>query len=162
MMTAFAVNELIKEAEKESICRIFDKPLDMSDVINFLDKSKINSFVLIIDDDPNVCEILRDVLNFKGYKVAIKNSGKNAIEFARENSVDVTLIDIRMPALNGLETYVELKKNKPDIHAVMMTGFRIETQDIVKKAMDQNAYSCLYKPLDMDKVIDTVNQLTKV
>ncbi len=162
MMTAFAVDNLMKEAIDEGACRVFDKPLNMDEVITFLERSRRASFVLIVDDDPGVCETIKDSLEFKGYTAAIAHSGSGAIEFAKHNHVNAAIIDVKMPVLNGLETYVELRNEIPGLGAVMITGFRQETEAIVKEALDKKAHSCFYKPLNMDDIFKALDDLTKV
>ena len=58
-----------------------------------------------------------------------------------------------MPVMNGLETYLTLRKIRPDIKVIMMTGYRQEVQDLVEEAIKTNAYTCIYKPFDIEKVL---------
>ena len=69
-------------------------------------------------------ESLTNVLEEKGYRVAVAGSGEEALDVVRTNGFDVIFIDVRMPVMNGLQIFLAMKKIKPDVKAVMMTGFR--------------------------------------
>ena len=68
---------------------------------------------------------------------------------------------MKLPVLNGLETYLEIKKINPKAVVVMMTAYREETKELVKQAIKDSAYACLYKPFDMDKVIKIIGEVAK-
>ena len=97
-----------------------------------------------------------DVLKEKGYRVAIADNGEKALDVVRANGFDVIFIDIRMPVMNGLEVYLAMKEIKPDVKAVMMTGFRREVGDLVDQAISGSAYMCLDKPIDLNVLLKVV------
>ena len=100
------------------------------------------------------------LLEEKGYKAAVAFSGEEGIRFAKETDIDIVLIDVKMPVLNGLETYIAIKEIRPTITAVMMTGYRQEVAELVDEALRSSAYTCLYKPLDIDKLVTLVKELS--
>ncbi len=161
MMTACSVEDLVKEALKEGAYGIIYKPLDIDMVVGFIEKAKKGFLILVVDDDPATCETLKDVLMEKRYKVGVAHSGMEAITHAREKAVDIVFINVKMPVLNGLETYLEIKKVNPNITAVMMTGYRQEVRELLKEAIRKDAYKCIYKPLDMDKVVALVEEIIR-
>ena len=161
MMTAFAVDDLIAEAVKEGAYAILRKPLDIDATINMIEKAKNGAYLAVVDDDPEFCKSMKQVLEKKGYKTITCSSGKECVSLAKNKPVDVFFIDMKMPVLNGLETYLELKKIKPDAVAVVMTAYPQETSDIVKEAIDNGGYCCLYKPFDMDDAIKIIDEVRK-
>jgi DNA-binding NtrC family response regulator len=64
-----------------------------------------------------------------------------------------------MPVMNGLETYLELRKIRPHIKAIMITAYRQEVETIVKEAIKENLYTCIYKPIDVDNLIKIVEKI---
>jgi len=161
MMTAYSVEDLVKEALDEGAYGIIYKPLDIERVVEFIKRVEQWCLVLVVDDDPGICETLKDVLEEQSYKVDVANSGHEAISFARENDIDIVFIDVKMPVLNGLETYRTIKDTNPTITAIMMTGYRNKVADIVEEALRSTAHTCLYKPLDMDKVVALVTEINR-
>lgn len=161
MMTAYSVEDLIKQALEEGAYGILYKPLDFGQVEELIENAQKGSFILLVDDEPAHCDILKDILENKGYQVGIAHNGEEAIACVKERYYDIVFIDVKMPVLNGLETYLEIKMIRPQIIAIMMTGYRQETEDLVKEAINSSAYMCLYKPLSMDKVIAVVKEISR-
>jgi len=82
--------------------------------------------VLIIDDDRDVAESLADVVESRGHAVGIAFSGEEGLAKFREQPFDVVFVDVKMPGMNGVETYLKVRKLSPGTNVVMMTGFSIE------------------------------------
>jgi len=156
MMTAFAVDALISEALKEGAYGVIYKPLDFDKVLGFLEKFEKGGLILMVDDDPNTCISLLDILEEKGYLVSKATSGIDAIERLKEKDYEVVFIDFKMPVMNGLETYLELKKIKQDVKVIMMTGFRNEVADLIENARKYDVYSILYKPIEVDDMLNLI------
>jgi two-component system response regulator HydG len=164
MMTAYAVEDLIQEALHEGAYGILYKPLDMQKVLGLIAEAKEarrGLLILIVDDDDGACLTLKAILERKGCQVGIAHSGEEAIAMAREAAYDLILIDVKLPALNGLETYLAIKSARPHAVAIIMTGYRQEVADLVDEALENHAYTCLYKPLDMAELLRLVDELWK-
>lgn len=91
--------------------------------------------------------------------VTLAESGEKAIKIIRERPLDILFIDMKLPFLNGLETYLAIRKINPKIIAVMMTAYRQEMKDLVEQALKKGAYSCLYKPFDPEETIDIIEEI---
>jgi DNA-binding NtrC family response regulator len=76
-----------------------------------------------------------------------------------EEGFDVMLIDLKLPPLNGLETYLSIRDFRPDLVVIVITGYPQETRKLVKQALKENAYSCLEKPINMDELISLLGQI---
>jgi len=162
MMTAYAVEDLVAEALKEGAYGIVYKPLDIEKVaalIKRVKEAKNGALILVVDDDPNTCITLKNILIKRGYKVGIAYTGEEAIAMARERVYDIFFIDMKLPTINGLETYLAIKEIKPDAVAIMITAYRQEMADLVEEALQNSAYTCLYKPLDIEKVLALVREI---
>jgi len=164
MMTAYAVEDLIEEAVQEGVYGVIYKPLDIQKMVALIQsirKTKRGALILVVDDDPGTCTSFKNILARKGFEVGIAQSGEEAISLAREKSYDVLFIDMKLPIINGLETYLAIKEIHPPAAVIMMTGYRNEVDTLVTKALDNSAYSCLYKPFDMAKVLKLVGGILK-
>ena len=82
--------------------------------------------VLVVDDDISFAESLTDILMAKGYDAVAVNSGEEALEKIKESSFDVALMDIKMPAMDGVRTFKEIKKLKSSITVIMMTAYSMD------------------------------------
>ncbi len=156
LMTAYSVEDLVAEALREGACGVMYKPVDITKVVEFIEHVKKDALILIVDDDLLTCETFMDVLEEKGYRIAKASSGQEAIEKVQERSFDIVFIDVKMPVMNGLEIYLALRKIRPNIKVIMMTGYRQEVQDLIEEAIKNNAYTCIYKPFDVKKVLKLI------
>jgi len=159
MMTAYALEDLVQEALQEGAYGIIYKPLDIERVLAIVERvreTEEGTLVLVVDDDPSTCTIFRNILVRKGYEVSIAHTGEEAIALAQGHTYDAIFIDVRLPTINGLETYLAIKDVNPEAVAVMMTAYRQEVADLVKEALNNSAYTCLYKPLEMEEVLKLV------
>jgi DNA-binding NtrC family response regulator len=105
--------------------------------------------ILIVDDDRLLQNSLRNVLSEK-YEPIITGSGEAALEILRENSVDLVMLDIRLPGIDGVETLRKIKEMHRDLTVVMMTAY--EDVKTVIKSMKTGAVDYLVKPLDIEEL----------
>lgn len=162
MMTAYSVEELIKNALKEGAYGILYKPLDINKVVGMIERARVDgALVMVVDDDPHTRNGLKDILEEKGFVVSPASDGQQAIEIAKERPQDIVFIDMKLPLLNGLETYMALKKINPRITAVMITAYREETRELVEEALKEGAYICLYKPFNPGEALNIVEEITR-
>lgn len=164
MMTAYAVDDLIQDALKEGAYGIIYKPLDFENIVSLIENSKDTEqggLILIVDDDPGTCSTLKNILIKKGYEVSISNTGEDAIKIVLEKPFDLIFIDMKLPTLNGLETFLALKKINPKIVAIMITAYSQEMDELVQDAIDKNAYTCLNKPIDIEVMLELIDEVLK-
>ena len=107
--------------------------------------------ILVVDDEPDFCEALRDFLGSKGFEVAIALSGEEALPAYMQEKPDVVLLDIQMPGMDGLETLRELKALDQGANVIMVTV--IEDDEIAKRAMVEGAIDYITKPVDHDYLV---------
>ena len=164
MMTAYAVEDLVQQALEEGAYGIVYKPLDIESVVALVQEAteaKEGALVLVVDDDPATCITLRNILVKRSYQVGIAHTGEEAIAMAQENDYDVIFMDMRLPTINGLETYLAIREINPEVVAIMMTAYRQEMADLVEVALANHAYTCLYKPLEMEELLRLVDEIVK-
>ena len=105
------------------------------------------------DDDKDFCANITDILSDKGYQIEVAYDGKMAIQKAGENNFDIMLLDMKLPPLNGLETYRAIREIRLDVVVIVITGYPQEIGDLTQKALQESAYVCLEKPINMDELI---------
>ncbi len=115
--------------------------------------------VLVVDDDSGITDTLEDIFQDAGYDVTTASDGYSAIEKVKEGSYDVALLNIKMPGMNGVETYREIKKISPSIRVILMTAYSV--LDLVKNGLEEGAVGVFYKPLNIDKVLDFVGSVVR-
>ena len=109
--------------------------------------------ILVVDDDETLRESLVEQLSlYEEFETSQEGTATAGVQRARSEPTDLVIMDIRMPGLNGVETYLEIKKISPNSRVVMMTGFSVE--ELVTQALEEGVFAVLYKPLPVEQVLD--------
>lgn len=109
--------------------------------------------ILVVDDEIEACNALKEFLGLKGYEVYTAQDGKTAIDKVQELRPQLILLDMIMPGMHGIEVLKEIKKIDPEIGVIMVTVVTDEAQ--AKKALKLGAYDYITKPVDLN-YLDTV------
>jgi DNA-binding NtrC family response regulator len=164
MMTAYAVEELIDQALKDGAHDILYKPLDFDRLLRIIREangSQCGALVLVVDDNAALRDALGEALDRGGYVVTTAQTGEEALAIARERPHDILFIDLKLPTINGLETYLSIREVNPQAIAVIMTGYPDEMGELLKKAMEQDAYTYLQKPFDIEDVLELAQEIAR-
>ena len=162
LVTAYSLDDLISQAKDEGVLAILSKPLDMPILLKtiavVLDKSS-GGCILVADDDPDFCGSLSDVLQAAGYKVSATCDGDQVKRIAAAECIDILLLDMKFPPFNGLEIYRQIKRIKPEIITIIVTGYAEEMDTQIHQALDENVYTFLTKPLEMEKLFAIIREV---
>jgi len=109
---------------------------------------KIPTRVLIVDDEKDFVEIFALRLEEAGERVSSAHSGKECLKILSEKEIDVVILDIRMPGMDGIETLKEIKKGYPLVEVIMLTGHG--TTETAVEGMKLGAFDYLIKPADFN------------
>jgi DNA-binding NtrC family response regulator len=104
--------------------------------------------ILVVDDDPALCELLEETLARRGHRVRSARGAAAAGEVLHREEVDVVLTDLNMPGPSGIDLCAELSANRPDLPVVIMTAFG--SLDTAIAALRAGAYDFVTKPVDPD------------
>ena len=110
--------------------------------------------VLVVDDDENILETLRGVLEANGYVVDTALNGQEAIQKSKAKFFNLALLDIRLPDMEGTELLTKLKDATPRMRKVVITGY--PTFQNAVDAVNKNADAYLIKPADAEKLLNVV------
>ncbi|TWU01878.1 response regulator [Neorhodopirellula pilleata] len=112
--------------------------------------------VLVVDDDGDIRQNVRDILEDLGYEVDIAPDGATALNLAKTVDYDIALLDYLMPGMNGVELYQQLRRLQPELVAIMITAFAGD--DGVEAAYDSGAWKVLRKPVDIRSLIPMMDE----
>jgi len=115
----------------------------------------MSSPILLVDDDVNLLATFEESLSLRGYDIVTANNAKDAIEKYKENNPCITFMDIRMPGMDGYETFSKIKEISGDAKIVFVTGHETTTKTEI--ARKQGLIGVLKKPTDAKKIIDLIN-----
>ena len=112
--------------------------------------------ILLVDDEPDIIEVLEIVLQDEGMEVSKSSSAQAALELLRQREVDIVISDIRMPDMSGVELLKEAKQLAPDTVFVLMTAYA--STETAIEALQHGAYDYLTKPFKMDELLAIVRR----
>ncbi len=117
-----------------------------------------NEYILVVDDELHLREIASNILHTLGYRVDVVSSGEEAIQFVKDNKVDLLVLDMLMePGINGRQTYEEVTKLYPDQKALVTSGF--SESDDVKATLKLGAGGFIKKPYSMNQLGRAVKEV---
>lgn len=159
MMTAFSVEDLLRQAMAEGALGVLHKPIDSASLLNALNEARPTGIILVADDDPDFAQATESTLVGAGYAVRIARSGREAVDLAMDQQFDVMLLDLRMPVLGGLEVYSELKRQGRSLPTIVMTGYEAEESEAIRQLKDLSAKTCLVKPFGASDLLQAIEDM---
>ncbi len=112
--------------------------------------------VLVVDDDPEILDLIRIILESEGHEVLTLTSGQEAVAFVRERVPDVVLLDIVMRARHGMDVLAELRRAVPNVRVVLLSGAVQHVNNMVDIARALGAEDFIEKPFDAQQLLDVV------
>ena len=159
MMSAYSMDELKRTALDEGAIAFLSKPLDIENVVGLIQDVR-ETAILVVEDDDDTASKVRDSLKEQGYWVKVTSSPHDALELAEQIHFDIILIDTQLPAMNGLELYLAIKKITPSSVAIMISGLEDEFERLAREAVRQTAYTIIHKPLHLDNLLLLLKRIT--
>lgn len=114
------------------------------------------SKILVVDDEPRILLLLQSLLKPNGYEVVTANDGPSALEIVRAGGIDITITDLRMTPMDGMELFKEIHSQYPDMPVVLLTAYAsVET---AIEAMKCGIFDYLTKPFKVDDMISCLKR----
>jgi two-component system, NtrC family, response regulator HydG len=113
--------------------------------------------ILVVDDDPDVCRNMSDILTDLGYWVDTANEGKAALALVRGRTYDLALLDLKMPGMDGLSLYREMSQRSPATAALLITGYPEDAPDDEVRAA--GIRGVFRKPVDFPELLAQVTEI---
>jgi len=107
--------------------------------------------ILIVDDEPGICQSLKGVLEDEGHKAVIAGSGEECLEILKKRSFEVVLLDVWLPSIDGLETLEKIRELNEPPEVLMISGHG--TIETAVRATKLGAFDFLEKPLSLEKTL---------
>lgn len=104
--------------------------------------------VLVVDDEEELVSALVERLNLRGFQARGVTTGAAALAFLETTACDVVVLDVKMPGLGGLEVIKRIKRERPGLEVVLLTGHGSDTS--VEEGLEAGAFEYLMKPVKID------------
>ncbi len=115
---------------------------------------------MVVDNEPDIVDLTRTVLEIGGYEVVPAYSGEECLDKLENNQVDLVLLDIMMPGMSGWDVFNRIKKNYDDLKVAFMSV--LEISDKRKETLlNEGLSDYVLKPFDKDTLLNTVDKILK-
>lgn len=122
-----------------------------------MENTKIN--LLIVDDEEQFLRSIKKSLELRDFKVTTVNRGEKALEVARQRPIDIVIVDLKMPGIDGEETLKRLKAEHEWMEVIILTGHG--TIESAAECSRSGAYSYLQKPCSLDQIMESLKDAYK-
>lgn len=112
--------------------------------------------ILVVDDDVDACRNLTDILSDLGYVVETAHDGAAALEQIQQRHFDVAILDLKMPRMDGLTLYREIKRRRASTVAIIVTAYA--SDETAQQALQAGAWRVLSKPVDLERLMRLVGE----
>jgi len=114
--------------------------------------------ILVVDDEKSMRVTLAAILRDEGYEVTTAATGEEALELCSKESFGVVLMDVRMPGIDGVEAFRQIRRHQEGVRVILMSAYGMDALRDV--ALDEGVIAFLPKPLDLEKVVDLIRDVT--
>lgn len=115
--------------------------------------------ILVLDDVTDAAVLVGKILTRKGHTVHIFSDEAPALKFVEEYPVDLVILDIKLKEMNGVEVLARMKRERPGVRAIMLTGY--PTVDTAREAISLGADEYCVKPIDRQELEEKVEKALK-
>jgi len=113
--------------------------------------------ILVVDDEDIVLESCQAVFELEGFEALLVPSADKALGAMKNNDFDLLLVDVKMPKKDGMYLMQEVKKQRPDIPIIVMSGYY--TTETIQEAIRMGAATFIAKPFEPDELVKIVRQV---
>lgn len=162
LMSAYATDELALQARQQGADAVLPKPLDISAILSFLSLFRKEESVLVVDDDPNFCRTIKDILQSRGYRVETEGDPGKVLGHMDQDYKLAVLLDLKLGQGDGLDVLKAIREKYPNKPVVLITGYREEMGSAIAQGLKIGASTCLYKPLAVDELIGSIEAISRM
>ncbi len=161
LVTAYAGPVIEEQALGAGAWKVVSKPVDFPKLLGFVEEALDQPFVLVIDDDRDLCASLWDLFRDRGYRVCLAHDCREAGDRLGEAQFQVVLIDMRIPHGDGAEVFQMVRATNPQSRTILITGLRTEMDDLVARVLAEGADAVCYKPFDVPVLLEILTRLAE-
>jgi DNA-binding NtrC family response regulator len=159
MMSAYATEEQLTEAKGSGAYNILSKPVDVQQLLSFLSILRKEESVLIVDDDPQFCRTLKDILLARGYQVETESDPDKVLVHMELKYQLVVILDLKLGDADGVETLARIRARYPTKPVILATGFRDDMASSIEKGLRIGAHACIYKPYEAEELLGMIEEI---
>lgn len=160
IITAYASSDTARDAVEAGAWGLMSKPVDVQALFETIEDALGQPVVLLVDDDCELCESLRDILLQRKYRVCVAHDIPEAKDQLHQQEFQIVLLDIKLPAGSGTELLQAIHAESPAARTILITGHRSEAEENIEQALSSGANAVCYKPFDVPGLLKTISSLS--
>ncbi len=139
------------------VCQSFSYPIHLFRFnIAFVKTHLKKKTILIVDDEEQICNLIKKVLLQEGHQIFTAFNGEKALSQLKKSPVDLILVDLKMPAMNGLELLQQARSLQKNLKSILLTAYG--TASAARSAMFLGVFDFLTKPFDIQLLKKVVKE----
>jgi CheY-like chemotaxis protein len=158
IVTAYPNNPKADEAKAAGAWRVVSKPVEIPQLLQFVDEALGQPLVLVVDDDPDLCANVWDLLREQGYRVCLAHDARSAADRLAEGRFRIILLDMRLPDTDGATVFRLVRRTNPEARVLVITGYRAEAEPIIRQLLSEGARGVFEKPFEVPKLLAAVRE----
>src|SRR5262245_44425418 len=115
--------------------------------------------ILVVDDDPDVCEYLQDFLSSEGYSVTVLNDPTRTLDRMKEEEFHVVVLDLMMPKLSGIDLLGQIRAADDDIAIIILTGY--PSLETATSSIEHDVSAYIRKPFSLEEFREAIGRIAK-
>jgi two-component system, NtrC family, response regulator HydG len=161
IVTAYASSATAEEALAAGAWQVLPKPIDFPKLLKLVQEAAGQPLVMVVDDDPDLCGNLWDMLRERGYRVAVAHRHAEASRAMKDTAFKVVLIDMRLPDGDGGSVFRLVRESNSQARTLLITGYRTEMEERLQRVLQEGADAVCYKPFDVPALLKTLERLSR-
>ncbi len=159
LISAYATEELLAEAKRAGAYAVLNKPMNFQVILSFLSMLRQEESILVVDNDPEFCKTLKEILTLRGYQVEMESVPQNVMNHLQTGYKLVVVLDIKLGEWDGLQVLQQIREKYPSKPVVLVTSYRHEMSSALEKGLKIGAYTTLYKPFETEGLLKLIEEI---
>jgi DNA-binding response OmpR family regulator len=161
--SSIRIADILKRLREISSPKILNIPHGMQMIKFQLDEKEGKGdvrYILLIEDEEQIRQIIKDMLEYEGYKVILASNAEEGIEIfqAQKNFIDLIILDFYLPDLNGYQVFSKIREIHENPKVIITSGFEYDND--IQKVLEQGAIGFLSKPFNRKQLVTVVQKYT--
>jgi len=158
LMTAYAAQDLLAQAEAEGALRILRKPVDLTALMSLLDTAARDIRpVLVVDDDPAYLTTLADLLQARGLAAVKASSLEQALTLLEQRNPGAVILDLKLPGVDVSSSIVAIRETSPSVLLVLYSGHSAALSDTMRDTPPGLVDAAFLKPIPLDQLLTVLD-----
>lgn len=160
LMTAFALEGLVKQAINEGVFTVFPKPFDIGHLETVLNRALRRPIVLVVDAANSDAEATASALAGSGLRTRAVSDAAAAVDVVKRDAVDICVVDLMLSKDGGAALLEKMRAAEPSIMFIAVSGHDIPA--LMRQVMKLGTVACMRKPLRVEDLVQTIAQARRL